>query len=83
MMIRLRRGGAKKHPMYRIVVSDSRQRPTSVYLDQVGIYNPNVEPPEVNIDLDKIDQWKAKGAGLSQTVDALVRNARRQGGDAG
>ena len=78
LMIRLRRGGAKKHPMYRIVVSDSRKRPTSDYLEQVGIYNPNIEPPEIRIDLDKVDQWTAKGAGVSQTVDSLIRKVRRQ-----
>lgn len=81
LMIRLRRGGAKKNPMYRIVVSDSRKRPTSVYLDQVGIYNPNVEPPEVRIDLEKIDEWQAKGAGVSETVGTLIRDARRQNTD--
>ncbi|MEN8162499.1 MAG: 30S ribosomal protein S16 [Acidobacteriota bacterium] len=79
LMIRLRRGGAKKHPMYRVVVSDSRKTPTADYLDQVGIYNPNVEPPEIRIDLEKVDQWKAKGAGVSQTVDSLIRKARLQG----
>ena len=78
LMIRLRRGGAKKHPMYRVVVSDSRKRPTSDYLDQVGIYNPNVEPPEIRIDLEKIDEWRAKGAGVSETVASLIRKARKQ-----
>lgn len=79
LMIRLRRGGAKKHPMYRVVVSDSRKRPTSDYLDQVGIYDPNIEPPEIRIDLEKVDQWKTKGARVSQTVDSLIRKARHQG----
>lgn len=79
LMIRLRRGGAKKHPMYRVVVSDSRKTPTADYLDQVGIYNPNIEPPEIRIDLEKVDQWVAKGAGVSQTVDSLIRKARQQG----
>lgn len=79
LMIRLRRGGAKKHPMYRVVVSDSRKTPTADYLDQVGIYNPNIEPPEIRIDLEKVDQWVAKGAGVSETVDSLIRKARRQG----
>ncbi len=78
LMIRLRRGGAKKHPMYRVVVSDSRKRPTSDYLDQVGTYNPNVEPPEIRIDLEKVDEWRAKGAGVSETVASLIRKARKQ-----
>ena len=58
LTIRLRRGGAKRNPIYRVVVSDSRQRPTSKYLDQVGFYNPNTEPPEIRIDLAKVEEWQ-------------------------
>ena len=79
LMIRLRRGGAKKHPMYRVVVSDSRKRPTSRYLDQVGVYDPNIEPPEIRIDLEKVDEWTGKGAGVSETVRSLISQARKQG----
>jgi small subunit ribosomal protein S16 len=78
LMIRLRRGGAKHHPIYRVVVSDSRQRPTSKYLDQVGFYNPHSEPPEIRIDFDKVDEWQGKGAGVSETVRSLIRRAQRQ-----
>ena len=78
LMIRLRRVGAKKNPIYRVVVSDSRQRPTSKYLDQVGHYNPNTEPPEIRIDLAKVEEWQGKGAGMSETVRSLVRKVQRQ-----
>lgn len=78
LMIRMRRGGAKHNPIYRIVVSDSRQRPTSKYLDQVGFYNPHTEPPEIRIDLAKVEQWQEKGAGLSETVRSLVRKMQSQ-----
>jgi small subunit ribosomal protein S16 len=75
LMIRLRRGGAKKNPIYRVVVSDSRKRPTAAYLDQVGFYNPHQDPPEVRFDLDKLAEWQKKGATLSETVRTLVRKA--------
>lgn len=78
LMIRLRRGGAKHEPMYRVVVSDSRKRPTSDYLDQVGLYNPGTDPPEIRIDLDKVAEWQGKGAGVSETVRALMRKAQQQ-----
>jgi small subunit ribosomal protein S16 len=77
LIIRLRRGGAKHNPIYRMVVSDSRKRPGADYLDQVGIYNPNSEPPEIQIDLDKVDEWQGKGAGVSETVRSLIRKARQ------
>lgn len=77
LMIRLRRGGAKHRPMYRVVVSDSRKTPDADYLDQVGIYNPHVDPPEIRIDLDKVAKWRSQGAGLSETVRSLIRKAER------
>jgi len=78
LMIRLRRGGAKKNPIYRVVVSDSRKTPTADYLDQVGFYDPNQEPPEINIDLEKVDAWQKKGAGVSDTVNSLIQKATKQ-----
>lgn len=77
LMIRLRRGGAKHNAHYRIVVSDSHKRPTSDYLDQVGVYNPNVDPPEIRVDLDKVESWTAKGANVSETVKSLIRKAKK------
>ena len=78
LMIRLRRGGAKKNPIYRVVVSDSRKTPSADYLDQVGFYDPNQEPPEIRIDLDKVDKWQSQGAGMSETVQSLIRKAKKQ-----
>jgi len=78
LTIRLRRGGAKKKPMYRVVVSDSRKTPGADYLEQVGVYNPHSDPPELNIDLEKIERWQSQGAGVSETVRSLIRKAQRQ-----
>ena len=77
LMIRLRRGGDKKNPIYRVVVSDSRKRPTSAYLDQVGFYNPHTDPPEIRIDLEKVEEWQGEGAGVSETVRSLIRKAQQ------
>ena len=76
LMIRLRRGGAKKKPIYRVVVSDSRKTPKADYLDQVGFYDPNQEPPEIRIDLEKVDEWQNQGAGVSDTVKSLILKAQ-------
>jgi len=78
LMIRLRRGGAKNNPIYRVVVSDSRKATDSKYLDQVGFYNPNLDPPEIRIDLEKVEEWRGKGAGVSETVQSLIRKAQQQ-----
>jgi small subunit ribosomal protein S16 len=78
LMIRLRRGGAKHSPVYRVVVSDSRKTTGADYLDQVGFYNPRLEPPEIRIDLEKVQEWRGKGAGVSETVQSLIRRAQQQ-----
>jgi len=78
LMIRLRRGGAKHNPVYRVVVSDSRKDTYGNYLDQVGFYNPNLDPPEIRLDLEKVEERRGKGAGISETVRSLIRKAERQ-----
>ncbi len=77
LTIRLRRMGAKHKPVYRVVVSDSRKRPTSDFLEQVGFYDPNTDPPEVRLDVEKIEAWQAKGAQVSETVRSLLKKAKK------
>ncbi len=78
LTIRLRRGGARGKPMYRVVVSDSRKTPGADYVEQVGFYSPHSDPPELKIDLDKVAQWQSKGAGVSETVRSLIKRAQSQ-----
>jgi small subunit ribosomal protein S16 len=44
----------------------------------VGFYNPHTDPPEIRIDLEKVDQWRSQGAGVSETVESLIRKAKHQ-----
>jgi small subunit ribosomal protein S16 len=78
--IRLRRTGRKKQPSYRLVVADTDSPREGRYLDSVGTYNPLTRPSDLRIDLQKVDEWLARGAGMSDTVASLVRKARK-GGD--
>ena len=78
LMIRLRRVGKRHNPIYRVVVSDSRKRPTSRYLEQVGFYDPHITPPEIRLDMERVDDWRGKGAGVSETVKSLIRRVQRQ-----
>ena len=43
--IRLARHGAKKHPVYRVVVADARSPRDGRFIEQIGRYNPNTDPP--------------------------------------
>ncbi|HLS67498.1 MAG TPA: 30S ribosomal protein S16 [Pseudogracilibacillus sp.] len=72
--IRLRRMGAKKNPFYRIVVADSRSPRDGRFIEQIGTYNPLLEPAEVKIDEEKALDWMSKGAKPSDTVRNLFSN---------
>ena len=50
--IRLQRHGKKGKPFYWIVAADSRSKRDGKYLEKLGTYNPNVNPAEINLDID-------------------------------
>ncbi|QKG71810.1 30S ribosomal protein S16 [Erythrobacter mangrovi] len=63
--IRLSRGGAKKRPYYRIVVSDTRSPRDGKYLEQIGTYNPMMPKDSgerVKLDEDRARHWLSVGA---------------------
>jgi small subunit ribosomal protein S16 len=68
--------GKKKQPFYRIVAIDSRVARDGKYLDNIGTYNPRVEPAAVQLDGARVVYWLSKGAKPSDTVRSLLR---RQG----
>jgi small subunit ribosomal protein S16 len=72
--------GAKKRPFYRLVVSDSRRRPTSTVLDVVGEYEPGRQPAHLKVDLQRADAWIRKGAQASETVHRLLKKTRAASG---
>jgi small subunit ribosomal protein S16 len=71
--IRLARHGAKKHPFYRIIVTDSRAPRDGRRLDQVGIYDPSHKPSRVEFQQDKLSHWLRLGAQPSATVAQLIK----------
>jgi small subunit ribosomal protein S16 len=72
LKIRLRRMGSNRRPVYRVVVSDSRQTPTAAVLEEVGFYNPRSNPAEVTLNRERIKYWLERGAQMSETVQSLV-----------
>ncbi|HZK49800.1 MAG TPA: 30S ribosomal protein S16 [Thermoleophilia bacterium] len=70
--IRLTRRGSKKHPMYRIVVADSRAPRDGRFIENIGTYNPQTEPSTVEVDADRAKDWLSKGAQPSGAVRKLL-----------
>jgi small subunit ribosomal protein S16 len=46
-------------------------------IEQVGIYDPRRNPPEVKFDMARVDHWLAAGAVPSETVGQLLKKVRR------
>ena len=73
--IRLRRMGAKKAPFYRIVVADSRYPRDGRFIEEIGTYNPVVNPAELKVDVDRAQAWIKTGAQPTKTVRDLLKKA--------
>ena len=77
--IRMARGGSKKRPFYKIVVSDSRKPRDSGYIESLGFFNPRARGQEVRLELkqERIDHWISEGAQLSTRVNTLLKESAK------
>lgn len=78
--IRLSRGGAKKQPYYHIVVTDSRSSRDGRNIERLGFFNPVArgQNERLRLDTERVDHWISQGAQVSERVDKLVKEARKQ-----
>jgi len=77
--LRLSRGGSKKRPYYKVVVSNSRSPRDGKYLEQVGTYNPLLAKDDENrvrLVEDRVRYWLGVGA---QPTDRVARRLDRAG----
>jgi len=76
--IRLQRVGAKKHPYYRIVVTDSRNPRDGRFIEKVGTYNPmlpKTDDKRVSLVADRVRYWLSVGAQPSDRVNGFLFRA--------
>jgi len=73
--MRLRRMGQKKAPFYRIVVADSRSPRDGRFIEEVGTYDPTVEPSAVSFNEELTKKWLNNGAQPTETVAKLLKKA--------
>jgi len=71
--IRLKRIGAKKRPVYRVVVANSTASRDGRFIETIGQYDPCVEPPLIKIDEDKALRWLGNGAQPTDVTRALLK----------
>jgi small subunit ribosomal protein S16 len=71
--LRLTRVGAKKNPIWRVVVADQRSPRDGRVIETIGHYNAQTNPSTIVIDEDRARSWLARGAQPSNTVAKLLR----------
>ena len=76
--IRLARHGAKKAPYYRVVVASAESPRDGRFIEEVGRYNPCVNPTLIKLDLEKIDTWIENGAQPTEIVAKLIAKAKAE-----
>ena len=73
--MRLKRMGQKKAPFYRVVVADARSPRDGRSIDEVGYYDPTVEPSVIKFDEENTKKWLANGAQPTDRVAKLLKSA--------
>ncbi len=69
LMIRLQRVGRKHEPVFRLVLTDSKNGPKSgKYLEVLGSFDARLENKIEQFKIDRVHYWISKGAQLSDTV---------------
>jgi small subunit ribosomal protein S16 len=75
LSIRLSRGGAKKRPVYRIVVADSRAPRDGRFIEKLGTYNPLLpkdSAERVTLDTERTQHWLSVGAQPTDRVERFL-----------
>ena len=77
LKIRLTRIGTTHQPHYRFVVAEARSRRDGDPVEVIGTYDPRTKGKQVNLKLDRVDYWLSKGALPSDTLNSMIKKARR------
>ena len=79
LKIRLSLGGAKKRPVYKIVIADSRFPRDGRFIEKVGFFNPllpKTTKERVSLEVERIKHWISKGAKPTLRVSRILGEAQ-------
>jgi len=79
LKIRLSMGGAKKRPIYKIVIADSRFPRDGRFIEKVGFFNPllpKTKKERINLEAERIKYWISKGAKPTLRVSRILGEAQ-------
>jgi len=79
LKIRLSMSGAKKRPIYKIVIADSRFPRDGRFIEKVGFFNPllpKTKKERFNLEIERIKHWISKGAKPTLRVSRILGEAK-------
>jgi len=79
LKIRLSMGGAKKRPVYKIVVADSRFPRDGRFIEKIGLFNPLLpkdKKERITIESERVKHWLSKGAKPTLRVSRILGEAK-------
>ena len=71
----IKKNGQKKAPFYRIIVADSRSKRDGKCIEEIGTYDPNLEPSAYKVNEEAAKKWLAAGAQPTETVAKIFKIA--------
>ena len=77
LKIRLSRIGAVHKPIYHVVVAEARSRRDGRPAENLGTYTPQSKSQPLTLNIARVDYWLGKGAKPSDTVNSLIKQARK------
>jgi len=77
LMIRLQRVGRKNIPVFRLVLTDSRNSTKSgKYVEVLGSYDPRSKGEKLTTEAERVKHWLGLGAQVSATVHNLFIDSK-------
>lgn len=72
--LKLYRQGKKGSPSYRIVAVEKHYKANGKYIEEVGFYDPMVDPVVFSVKKDRFEYWVKVGAQITDGLRKLLKH---------
>jgi len=73
IILRLKRGGAKRNPYYRVVAAEKSMKRDGRHIEELGYYHPCANPPAFKVNEERVQHFLNQGAATSNTVESFLK----------
>lgn len=73
LKLKLTRTGKKGFTTYKLIVAEAKSKRDGRYLEELGTYNPNLNPSGLTYNRPRVDYWLSQGAQPTLTIRRLLK----------